>query len=135
MKHIDETRRFMKKTRVAAYCRVSRGGAEPEHSLQAQAAYYKEMICAAPSFQFAGIYAEIASGLNIKRRPQFRKLLQDCKKGKVDLIFTKSVSRFARNRFPTYRLLMVPAFKSLYTVLLLTPPSIWPSCSTLTTSG
>ena len=87
----------MKKTRVAAYCRVSRGGAEPEHSLQAQAAYYKEMICAAPSFQFAGIYAEIASGLNIKRRPQFRKLLQDCKKGKVDLIFTKSVSRFARN--------------------------------------
>lgn len=67
----------MKKTRVAAYCRVSRGGAEPEHSLQAQAAYYKEMICAAPSFQFAGIYAEIASGLNIKRRPQFRKLLQN----------------------------------------------------------
>lgn len=87
----------MKKTRVATYCRVSRGGAEPEHSLQAQAAYYKEMICAAPSFQFAGIYAEIASGLNIKRRPQFRKLLQDCKKGKVDLILTKSVSRFARN--------------------------------------
>lgn len=87
----------MKKTRVAAYCRVSRGGAEPEHSLKAQADFYKEMICSTPSFQFAGIYAEIASGLNIKRRPQFRKLLQDCKKGKVDLIFTKSVSRFARN--------------------------------------
>ena len=87
----------MKKTRVAAYCRASRGSAEPEHSLKAQADFYKEMICSTPSFQFAGIHAEIASGLNTKHRSEFRKLLQDCKKSTVDLIFTKSVSIFARN--------------------------------------
>ena len=87
----------MKKTRVAAYCRVSRGGTEPEHSLKAQVDFYKEMINSVPSFQLAGIYAEIASGLNTKGRPQFRKLLRDCKKGKIDLIYTKSISRFARN--------------------------------------
>lgn len=61
----------MKKTGAAAYCRAGRGGAEPEHSLQAQAACCKERICAAPSFQFAGIYAEIVSGSNIRRRPRF----------------------------------------------------------------
>ena len=76
----------MKKTRVAAYCRASRGSAEPEHSLKAQADFYKEMICSTPSFQFAGIHAEIASGLNAKHRSEFRKLLQDCKKSKVEIL-------------------------------------------------
>ncbi len=89
----------MKKIRVAAYCRVSKGGAEPEHSLQAQIAYYTEMIRlrSDPSYQFVGVYAEIASGLNVKKRAQFQKLLRDCRKKKIDLIYTKSISRFARN--------------------------------------
>ena len=57
----------MKKIRVAAYCRVSKGGTEPEHSLQAQIAYYTEMIRSDPNYQFVGVYAEIASGLNVKK--------------------------------------------------------------------
>ena len=87
----------MKKIRVAAYCRVSKGGMEPEHSLQAQITYYTEMIRSDPDYQLVGIYAEIASGLNVKKRTQFQKLLRDCKKRKIDLIYTKSISRFARN--------------------------------------
>ena len=87
----------MKKSRVAAYCRVSKGGLEPEHSLQAQADYYKEMIESNPQYRLVGIYAEIASGLQIKKRKQFQKLLRDCRNRKIDLIYTKSISRFARN--------------------------------------
>ena len=81
----------MKKIRVAAYCRVSKGGTEPEHSLQAQIAYYTEMIRSDPNYQFVGVYAEIASGLNVKKRAQFQKLLRDCRKKKIDLIYTKSM--------------------------------------------
>lgn len=87
----------MKEIRVAAYCRVSKGGLEPEHSLQAQTEYYKEMIESTPQYRLVGIYAEIASGLQIKKRPQFQKLLRDCRYRKIDLIYTKSISRFARN--------------------------------------
>ena len=87
----------MKKIRVAAYCRVSKGGTEPEHSLQAQISYYTDMIRSDPNYQFVGVYAEIASGLNVKKRAQFQKLLRDCRKKKNDLIYTKSISRFARN--------------------------------------
>lgn len=76
----------MKKIRVAAYCRVSKGGAEPKHSLQTQISYYTEMIRSDPNYQLAGIYAEIASGLNVKKRTQFQKLLRDCRKKKIDLI-------------------------------------------------
>ncbi len=77
----------MKKIRVAAYCRVSKGGTEPEHSLQAQIAYYTEMIRSDPNYQFVGVYAEIASGLNVTKRTQFQKLLWDCRKKKIDLIY------------------------------------------------
>ena len=87
----------MKKIRVAAYCRVSKGGAEPEQSLQAQISFYTDMIRSDPNYQFVGVYAEIASGLNVKKRAQFQKLLRDCRKKKIDLIYTKSISRFARN--------------------------------------
>ncbi len=56
----------MKKIRVAAYCRVSKGGAEPEHSLQVQISFYTDMIRSDPNYQFVGVYAEIASGLFTK---------------------------------------------------------------------
>ena len=82
----------MKEIRVAAYCRVSKGGLEPEHSLQAQTEYYKEMIESTPQYRLVGIYSEIASGLQIKKRPQFQKLLRDCRYRKIDLIYTKSIS-------------------------------------------
>lgn len=105
----------MKKTRVAAYCRASRGSAEPEHSLKAQADFYKEMICSTPSFQFAGIHAEIASGLNTKHRSEFRKLLQDCKKSKVEILLPTWIqSHDSLENEPPFEYPLNPLFSNRY---------------------
>ena len=85
------------KKRVAAYCRVSTKKEIQLYSLEAQKQYYKNFIEANEDFIFVGIYADTASGLKKKDRVQFGKLLKDCKKKKIDIIYTKSISRFARN--------------------------------------
>jgi len=85
------------KKRVAAYCRVSTKKEIQLYSLESQKRYYKNLIESNENFIFVGIYADTASGLKKKDRVQFGKLIKDCKKKKIDIIYTKSISRFARN--------------------------------------
>ncbi len=84
--------------RVAAYCRVSTGSEEQLTSYKTQMKVYTEMIAENTDWEFAGLYAdEGISGTRADKRPQFTKMIRDCMNGKIDLIITKSVSRFARN--------------------------------------
>lgn len=84
--------------RTAAYCRVSTGSEEQLTSYKTQMAVYTEMIAENPEWEFAGLYAdEGISGTRADKRPQFTKMINDCLNGKIDMIITKSVSRFARN--------------------------------------
>lgn len=84
--------------RVAAYCRVSTDSEEQLTSYTNQMKVYTEMINANKEWEFAGLYAdEGISGTKADKRPRFKKMIDDCYKGKIDYIITKSVSRFARN--------------------------------------
>ena len=87
-----------KKRRVTAYARVSTDSEEQEQSYTAQCDYYTRYINERPEWEFMGIYAdEGISAVNTKRRDGFKQMITDALAGKVDLIITKSVSRFARN--------------------------------------
>ncbi len=84
--------------RVAAYCRVSTDSDEQLTSYNNQMKVYTEMIAENHDWEFAGMYAdEGISGTRADKRPQFTKMISDCLNGKIDMIITKSVSRFARN--------------------------------------
>ena len=83
--------------RVAIYCRVSTETEIQQHSLGVQKAYYENYIRAHENFVLAGMYIETASGVSIKKRKQFKAMMRACRKKKIDLIITKSISRFARN--------------------------------------
>jgi DNA invertase Pin-like site-specific DNA recombinase len=86
------------KTRVAAYARVSVDSDELMHSLAAQVSHYSTLIQANPSWEYAGVYADAGiSGTATRSRNEFQRLIADCDKGLVDIILTKSISRFARN--------------------------------------
>ena len=65
--------------------------------MESQKEYYKELIESNPDFIFVGIYSDTASGLKKKDRVQFEKMIKDCRRKKIDIIYTKSISRFARN--------------------------------------
>ncbi len=83
---------------MAAYCRVSTDQLEQLSSYEAQVAYYTAFIANHPDYEMGGIYAdEGISVTNTKKREQFNKMIEDCKVGKIDMIITKSISRFARN--------------------------------------
>ena len=87
-----------KHLRVAPYCRVSTSKDEQLSSYEAQIEYYTEKIAERPEWTMVRLYADQGkSGTSTKKRKEFLKLIQDCKKGKIDLIITKSVSRFCRN--------------------------------------
>ena len=86
------------KKRVAAYCRVSTDSEEQLNSYGAQKSYYTQKIADSPDWEMAGIYAdEGISGTSMKKRTEFKKMITACKRGRIDLIITKSLSRFARN--------------------------------------
>jgi len=86
------------KLRVAAYARVSTDAEEQLTSYHAQIAYYTQKIQSNPNWTLSGIFAdEGLSGTSTRKRDEFNKLIAICKKGKVDLILVKSISRFARN--------------------------------------
>ena len=86
------------KLRVAAYCRVSTETDEQATSYEAQIEHYTEFIGNHPGWELAGIYADDGiSGTNTKKREEFNRLIEDCMAGQVDMIVTKSISRFARN--------------------------------------
>lgn len=88
----------MKRLRVAAYCRVSTDEDAQASSYELQLQHYREMIINNPDWELVDIYAdEGISGTSTKRRVNFLRMIDDCYAGKVDMIITKSVSRFARN--------------------------------------
>lgn len=86
-----------KKKKVAAYARVSSEKDSMLHSLSAQVSYYSKLIQDNPNWQYIGVYADEAKTGTKDSRPEFKRLLEDCKQNKIDLIITKSISRFARN--------------------------------------
>ena len=83
--------------RAAAYARVSSGKDEMLHSLAAQISYYSNYIQGHPGWVYMGVYADEALTGTKDNRPEFNRLLDDCRSGKIDLVLTKSISRFARN--------------------------------------
>ncbi len=83
--------------RVAAYARVSSGKDAMLHSLSAQVSYYSDLIQKHSGWQYAGVYADEALTGTKDSRENFQRLLADCRSGKVDMVITKSISRFARN--------------------------------------
>lgn len=92
------TKKEVKRLRVAAYCRVSTDNEEQASSYEAQIQHYEEFIKTNPEWEFVGVYAdEGISATSTKNREQFNAMIEDCKAGKIDMIFTKSISRFARN--------------------------------------
>ena len=87
-----------KKLRVAAYCRVSTDSDEQETSYETQVRYYTEYIQKNPDWEPAGIFADDGiSGTNTKKRNEFNRMIDECMAGNIDMIITKSISRFARN--------------------------------------
>ncbi len=95
----------MNKLKVAAYCRVNTNHEEQESSLEMQISYYEKLITEREGWQLVKIYAERASGTQMEKRPEFTKMIKACRQGKVDLILTKSISRFGRNTLDTLKTL------------------------------
>lgn len=83
--------------RVCAYARVSSGKDAMLHSLAAQVDYYSTLIRHTPGWEYAGVYADEAISGTKTGRPEFERMMEDCRAGKVDMIIVKSISRFARN--------------------------------------
>lgn len=84
--------------RVAAYCRVSTAEEEQQNSYQVQIAYYTDLINRKKEWSLVGIFAdEGISGTQTKNRTEFKRMIRMCKNKKIDLVITKSISRFARN--------------------------------------
>lgn len=88
----------VKKLRVAAYCRVSTETEEQNSSYEVQIAHYTDFIKKNAEWEFAGIFADDGiSGTNTKKREEFNRMIDECMEGNIDLVITKSISRFARN--------------------------------------
>ena len=85
------------KKNVAAYARVSNGKDTMLHSLSAQVSYYSEYIQSHDDWEYVGVYADEALTGTKDSRENFQRLLMDCRAGKIDIVITKSISRFARN--------------------------------------
>ncbi len=88
---------LLARKRVAAYARVSSGKDAMLHSLSAQISYYNDYIGQRRDWELAGIYADEARTGTKDTRPEFQRLLADCRSGKIDMVIAKSITRFARN--------------------------------------
>lgn len=91
--------------RVAIYCRVSTAHNEQEESLQSQLEYYREFVCGHQDWICVGEYADIKSARSIHAREQFEQMIQHCMEGRIDIVITKTVSRFGRNTVDTLSVL------------------------------
>ena len=92
------------KLKVAAYARVSTNTEEQNSSYEAQVSYYQNYIEGKPEWIYVDVYAdEGISGMNTKRRVSFNRMIDDALEGKISLIITKSISRFARNTLDTIK--------------------------------
>lgn len=105
-KHDRHVRVEQKQLRVAAYCRVSTRFEQQENSYEAQVKYYTEKIAANLKWSFAGIFADQGKpATSTKERDSFNEMIADCYAGKIDMILTKSISRFARNTVDFLRII------------------------------
>lgn len=87
-----------KRQRVCAYCRVSTDSTEQQASYELQCQYYREYVSNHSGWELCGVYAdEGISGTSMKKRSEFLRMIKDCKSGKIDMILTKNIARFARN--------------------------------------
>lgn len=94
----EQAKNLYRQLRVLAYCRVSTKQEEQLNSYETQKNYYTERINAEPNWTLVGIFADKGiTGTSVKNRDEFNKMIKLCKRGKVDMIITKSISRFARN--------------------------------------
>ena len=92
------TKTEVQKLRVAAYCRVSTDTDEQATSYETQISHYTEYICSNPEWELAGVFADDGiSATSTARREEFNHMIDECRNGKIDMIITKSISRFARN--------------------------------------
>ena len=92
------TGKIINKMRVAAYCRVSTDSEEQINSYNAQVIHYKDLIKQNKEWEFVDIYADSGiSGTQSDNRDEFQRMISDAGKGLIDVIITKSISRFARN--------------------------------------
>lgn len=97
IKVIKAKKQVQKKKKVAAYVRVSTDTLEQEGSLINQTNYYESFLGSNPAFEFVGIYSDQGISGFKEKRPGFQQMIADAKAGKIDLIYVKSISRFARN--------------------------------------
>ena len=94
----EAVRASKRQLRVAAYCRVSTDDEEQLTSYEAQKNYYTDKIMTNKEWTMAGIFAdEGITGTSARKRPEFLRMIRQCKQGKIDIVLTKSISRFARN--------------------------------------
>ena len=90
--------------RVGAYCRVSTDSADQLNSYKSQVAYYTDMIKKNKEWVLADIYADEAiTGTQVAKREDFQRMINDCMNGEIDMVITKSISRFARNTLDTLK--------------------------------
>ena len=106
-----------RRIRAAAYCRVSTLLEEQDQSYESQVEYYRAFIESQPEMELVDIYGDHgASGLRTENRPEFERMIQDALDGKIDVIYTKSVSRLARNAIDCQRVLEQLHAKGVYVV-------------------
>ena len=86
-----------KKTRVGCYVRVSTQHEDQKSSIAIQRQHFLSQAARHEDWEFAGIYCDVVSGTKKEKRPELQRLLKDCESGRVQLVLTKSISRFARN--------------------------------------
>lgn len=95
---------LVNRMRVAAYCRVSTDSEDQLNSYKSQVEYYTDLIKGKSEWDLAGIYADEAiTGTQVAKREDFQRLINDCMNGDIDMIITKSISRFARNTLDTLK--------------------------------
>ena len=85
------------RTKTCGYCRVSTDSTKQHTSYVAQAEYYKQYIENRSDWEFVGIFADESSGTKVKNRDEFNRMIDECEKGNIHMIITKSITRFARN--------------------------------------
>ena len=114
IKVIEPRIREMQRLRVCAYCRVSTEEEEQENSLENQIQHYEENIKANPAYEFAGIYRDFGISGFKENRPGFQAMLQATRNHEVDLIITKSVSRFCRNTDTLLKAVMATPHNTIF---------------------
>jgi len=100
---LDALPQIKRRKRVAAYVRVSGDKDSMMHSLSAQISYYNALIQRHIEWDFAGVYADDPVSGTKNNRIEFQRILTDCRAGKIDMIITKSITRFARNTLTTLK--------------------------------